>query len=135
MDRTVAGMFSVIDVAIMGDAILCGAVTISFVVGVGQAVDRSRSRNESNRDWRSDKAGQRERGKECPDTGSDAFGQPIQHSCDSPATLMLVMAMIRRTQARSNDGIVSVAPTRSAGVRQPASVVGPGGLEPPTRRL
>lgn len=74
MDRTVDGTFSMINVTIMRDAILRGAVTIRFVVGISQAVDRSRSRNESNRDWRSYKASQSERGKECPDMGSDAFG-------------------------------------------------------------
>jgi hypothetical protein len=66
-----------INITTMRDTILRGAVR--FVVGSSQAVDRSRSRNESHRDWRSDKASQSERGKQCPDTGSDAFGQPIQH--------------------------------------------------------
>jgi hypothetical protein len=79
MDRTVDGTLSMINVTMMRDAILRGAATIRFVVGISQAVDRSRSRNESNRDWRSDKASQSESGKKCPDTGNDAFGQPIQH--------------------------------------------------------
>jgi hypothetical protein len=79
MARAVDGAFFMINVTIMRDAILRGAVTFRLVVGIGQAVDRSRSRNEGNRDWRSDKASQSERGKECPDTGNDAFGQPIQH--------------------------------------------------------
>jgi len=79
MARAVAGMFSMINITAMRDTILRRAVTIRLVVGLSQAVDRSRSRNESNRDWRSDKASQSERGKECPDTGKDAFGQPIQH--------------------------------------------------------
>jgi hypothetical protein len=68
-----------INITTMRDTILRGAVTIRFVVGISQAVDRSRSRNEGNRDWRSDKASQSERGKKCADTGSDAFSQPIQH--------------------------------------------------------
>jgi hypothetical protein len=79
MARVVAGMFSMINITTMRDTILRGAVTIRFVVGISQAVDRSRSRNECNRDWRSHKASQSERGKKCPDTGSNAFGQPIQH--------------------------------------------------------
>jgi hypothetical protein len=68
-----------IDVAMMRDTILRVAVTNPSVVAVGQAVDRGRSRSEGNRHWWSDKASQSEHSKKCPNTGSDAFGQPIQH--------------------------------------------------------
>jgi hypothetical protein len=78
--RSIAGMFSMINVTIIRDASWCRAViVIRLAVCLNQTADGGRSRNKGNRDWRSYKSSQREHCEERPDTGSDTFGKPAQH--------------------------------------------------------
>jgi hypothetical protein len=68
-----------INITTMRDAGRGSAIVIRFVVCLNKAVDRSRGRNEGNRDRRSYKSSQRKGCEERPDTGSDTFGEPTQH--------------------------------------------------------